>query len=377
MNTPKTLFYFRTHFDDAANLGVVNKCRAMARSAPGGSDALYFTQKGICLNDTVIYPFLHQKRSARHFWLYYVLADRFLARYIPFEQYDTFYIRHLPAHPLFIYLLYVAQKRHPRLRIIVEFPTWPYDAELKGWKQRPVAWLDRWWRGKMSAYVDFYCHYGVETEVLGRKAVPMCNGIEVAKTPVRSVVPVKEKGRLRLLAIGSWSAWHGLDRLIKGMAAYQSTQPDCRVELTIAGEGPALAAWKQQVAAEGIGGQVRFLPPVSGAALDALFQAADVAVGSLALHRIGLYAASPLKHREYGARGIPFLFSGHDGDFPAHLPFVFVCPPDESPVDVAALVDFFQRRIQPETTTADMRLYAENHLDWRPKMAKLYFDSAQ
>lgn len=372
MDQPKTLFYFRTHFDDAANLGVVNKCRAIAGAAPGGGDAVYFTQSGICLNDSVVCAFPHQKRSARHFWLYYAVADRFLARFISFEQYHTFYIRHLPAHPLFIYLLFIAKKRHPHLRIIVEFPTWPYDAEMKGWKQRPIAWLDRWWRNKMSAYVDFYCHYGVETEILGQKAVPMCNGIEVARTPVRAVVPLKEKKRLRLLAIGSWSAWHGLDRLIKGLAAYQSTLPECRVELTIAGEGPALAAWKQEVAAGGLGDLVRFLPPVSGAALDTLFQEADMAVGSLALHRIGLYTASPLKHREYGARGIPFMFSGHDGDFPAHLPFVFVCPPNESAVDVAALADFFQRRIEPETTTAAMRMYAENHLDWRPKMAKLY-----
>ncbi len=372
MDQPKTLFYFRTHFDDAANLGVVNKCRAIAQAAPGGGDVVYFTQSGICFNGTVVCAFPHRKRSVRHLWLYYAVADRFLARFIPFEQYHTFYIRHLPAHPLFIYLLSVAKKRHPNLRIIVEFPTWPYDAEMTGWKQRPVAWLDRWWRKKMSAYVDIYCHYGVETEILGQKAIPMCNGIEVARTPVRAVVPVKEKTRLRLLAIGSWSAWHGLDRLIKGLVAYQSTRPECRVELTIAGEGSALAAWKQEVADSGLGDAVRFLPPVSGAALDQLFEEADMAVGSLALHRIGLYTASPLKHREYGARGIPFLFGGHDGDFPAHLPFVFVCPPDESAVDVAALVDFFQRRIEPETTAAEMRIYAENHLDWGAKMAVLY-----
>lgn len=369
---PKTLFYFRTHFDDAANLGVVNKCRAIANAVPGGGDMVYFTRSGLCFNDTVIKPFPHQKRSARHFWLYYAVADRFLAQFIPFDQYDTFYIRHLPAHPLFIYLLHVAKKRHPHLRIIVEFPTWPYDAEMKGWKQRPIAWLDRLWRGKMSAYVDFYCHFGVETEILGQRAVPLCNGIEVARTPVRAVVPVKDAGRLRLLAIGTWSTWHGLDRLINGLVHYQATAPECRVEITIAGEGPAVNGLKNLVVTQALEHLVRFLPPVSGTALDTLFEGADMAVGSLALHRIGLNTASPLKHREYGARGIPFLFSGHDGDFSADLPFVFICPPDESPVDMAALVGFFHQHINPEETRVIMRTFAENNLDWRSKMAALY-----
>ncbi len=365
---PRTLCYFRTHFDDAANQGVVNKCRAIARAMPVGADVLAFESRGLCMNDKVVLPFTAPKHTAQHLLLYYFKSDAFVARAIDFGQYDTFFVRHMPAHPRFVRLLAHAKRQNPNLRIMVEMPTWPYDAEQKGWKARLIGRIDRVFRGKMARHVDVFVHYGGQTEILGLPAVGITNGIEVECIPfMEKRSTIVGAGPLQLLAVGNWSHWHGLDRLLKGMAAYQEKGGQKTVRLTIVGGGSALPELKKLAISLGIQEVVRFEPPASGTALDVYFATADIAIGSLGLHRIGLAQAAPLKHREYCARGIPFAFSGTDLDFPPELPFWITFPPNDVPIDVQRLVGW----VLPESTPREMRAYAEARLSWRAKIERV------
>ncbi|MEI3231140.1 MAG: hypothetical protein V8S24_07840 [Gordonibacter pamelaeae] len=60
-----------------------------------------------------------------------------------------------------------------------------------------------------------------------------------------------------------------------------------------------------------------FAGAATGSKLDAFFDDADVAVGSLGLHNRGFLGLT-MKSREYCARGIPFIYSfpekGFNGD---------------------------------------------------------------
>ncbi|MCX7867577.1 MAG: hypothetical protein N2438_10690, partial [Limisphaera sp.] len=53
-----------------------------------------------------------------------------------------------------------------------------------------------------------------------------------------------------------------------------------------------------------------------------LLSRADAGIGSLALHRLGLTEACPLKTREYLAYGLPVIIGYKDSDFPSGAPFV-------------------------------------------------------
>ena len=101
--------------------------------------------------------------------------------------------------------------------------------------------------------------------------------------------------------------------------------------------------------------------------LDALFNRADFAVGSLARHRSGIYNIKTLKNREYAARGFGFVYSETDDDFD-RMPYTLKVPADESPVSIPALIEFYQSMtVTPPEIRDSIR-----HLSWREKMKKVY-----
>ena len=139
--------------------------------------------------------------------------------------------------------------------------------------------------------------------------------------------------------------------------------------LSIVGDGPAANGLRALTRDLGLEDVVRFDGMHSGAELDALFANADLALSSLGMHRLGLHRSSSLKAREYCARGIPFVIASDDPDFPEGVPFVYRVAADESPIDVAAVVEFIDKlRERSPEYMMEMRRYAEKRLTWKAKL---------
>ena len=101
--------------------------------------------------------------------------------------------------------------------------------------------------------------------------------------------------------------------------------------------------------------------------MDAPFNRADFAIGSLARHRSGIYNIKTLKNREYAARGFGFVYSETDDDFD-RMPYTLKVPADESPVSIPALIEFFQHMtVTPREIRDSIR-----HLSWEEQMKKVY-----
>jgi len=193
------------------------------------------------------------------------------------------------------------------------------------------------------------------------------NGFAVQSVPVRQA-PYPNDDSLHLLCVANVSRWHGLDRLLQGLATYSRTP---KVILHIAGDGAELPHLQQLTDELGIGDRVIFHGFTAGKALDALFDQCHIAVGSLGIHRIGLKEASILKAREYCARGIPFIYGIADPDFPPDFPYILHVPADESPIDIEQVLAFAKEVYADPDHPQKMRRYAEEHLDWSVKMKKL------
>jgi glycosyltransferase involved in cell wall biosynthesis len=194
------------------------------------------------------------------------------------------------------------------------------------------------------------------------------NGFAVSSVPVREA-PHYTSNDLSLLCVASMvNRWHGLDRLLQGLATYNGTS---KVILHIAGDGPELPHLQKLAGDLSITGQVVFHGFTTGNALDALFDQCHIAVGSLGIHRIGLREASILKAREYCARGIPIIYGVPDPDFPTDFPYICQFPADESPIDIEQVLAFAQEICADPDHPYKMRRYAEEHLDWSVKMKKL------
>ena len=277
--------------------------------------------------------------------------------YIRREGVRFLYIRHdLNANPLLVGWL--RRVRRLGVRIALEIPTYPYDAEFReaGRKEKIQLQVDRMFRRSLARQVDRIVTFSDDEEIFGQKTVRISNGIDFGTIPLKTEVHAIAR-EVRLLALANIHPWHGFDRVIEGLKAYYAAPHDRIVKLHIVGDGmPGLIdGYARSIAAYGLGEYVEITGPRSGAALDAEFAWCDMGVASLA------------RHREYAARGIPFVYSERDSDFDA-MPYVLKAPADDSPLDIAALAGWLDAA---DRTPEHIRRTIEGSLSWERQMQKV------
>ena len=112
---------------------------------------------------------------------------------------------------------------------------------------------------------------------------------------------------------------------------------------------------------------VIFHGPLYGEQLDEIFNISQIGIGSLARHRSGITHLRSLKNREYAARGIPFIYSEIDDDF-EHMSYVFKISPDDSPVNIDIVVEFYNSQVWDRQ---EIRNSIINTLSWKSQMQKV------
>jgi len=218
--------------------------------------------------------------------------------------------------------------------------------------------------GVTREIVDYEVHRS------GKENIPFLingNGIEVASVARKKALTF-DGSNLELLCVAHVAKWHGLDRLIKGMAEYKG---DVNVRLHIVGDGSEVPNLKKLVADLKLENSVAFHGFKAGKELNEYFDECHIAIGSLGLHRLGISEGSILKVREYCARGIPFLYGVRDSDFPQEFPYLLRVPSNEEPVDIGQVILFARRVCSDQSHSQFMREYAFANLDWSTKMKKL------
>ena len=193
------------------------------------------------------------------------------------------------------------------------------------------------------------------------------NGFDVRSVKIRKILKNPDN-RIDILCVANVSRWHGLDRLIRGMAVYTGK---ISLFFHIVGEGDELPVLKDLVQKLKINNSVIFHGYVGVDDLDAIFDQCHIAVGSLGIHRKGLTETSELKCREYTARGIPFIIGCTDADFPPTYPYIMRVPADETIIDLEELICFTVRAYEDTEHPVRMREYAEKNLDWSVKLGAL------
>ena len=194
------------------------------------------------------------------------------------------------------------------------------------------------------------------------------NGFDVRSVRVRSA-PSAEHGDLHILFVGNISRWHGLDRIIRGIADYRGT---VGLHLHVVGNGDELSNLQELKRVLAPEAHIYFHDVYVGQQLDAAFDECHIAIGSLGVHRNGMRQASSLKVREYCSRGIPFILSNTDPDFPETFEYCLHVEPDDSPLDMEEVVSFARSTCNEPEHPRIMRNYAERNLDWSVKAKEIY-----
>jgi len=141
----------------------------------------------------------------------------------------------------------------------------------------------------------------------------VANGVDLSQYPP---LPAPKNPSPRLIFVGTpGHLWHGIDKILWLATRFTGWHFD------LIGVEPKEAALygglSSNVRAHGLQNHTQYREILAGA---------DVAIGTLSLHRTGMNEASPLKVREYLACGIPTVIGYRDTDFPQPVPYLLQLP---------------------------------------------------
>jgi len=298
-----------------------------------------------------------------------------LFQYIIRRNIDTLYIRYTHyGNPFFNQFLRRLKKAG--VQILLELPTYPYDNEYRNLKltSRAVLLLEKLTRRNFRKSVSRIVTLTHHPEIFGVPTIRFSNGIDPDILPM--ITPRKQEAGTHLIGVASIGFWHGYDRVIEGLRKYYQAGADVsgKVYFHIVGDSdnPESIRYRKLVILYNLQDYVIFYGKRSGKELDDLFNGADIAVGSLACHRISLDNVRPLKNREYCARGIRFFYAETDDDFEGQE-FVYKVPSNDDPVDIPALLVFIREHNIP---AEKIRKFACDKLTWTRQFDRILSEAA-
>lgn len=257
------------------------------------------------------------KRGSKRAALYNTLIGqpklyRNIARIVRLHEIDTIYIRKPIVIDFPLAMLLWSLYREGR-HVIFEIPTYPYLPELRGHAVlRMLDWSGRWAISRFVTRAVTVTHHDY---ALGAPAVSISNGVDLKRVPLASS-PVND-GIKTFVCVAGFAPWHRIERLLNAVSRYYSEGGTTELIIKMIGGGPSKASLEAQVLSDpALTDRVIFFGALHGAELDAQFDNADLGIGNLeeaATRR--LREVAPLKHREYAARGIPFIYGLTDSDF--------------------------------------------------------------
>lgn len=160
---------------------------------------------------------------------------------------------------------------------------------------RLSAWIERLaWRGaqRVLPVTSVLAERIVAAGVPAARITVVPNGIDLADFPAPPPAgPVRDP--LVLGFVGFVRDWHGLDKVLRGIAAWPGAQ---RLSLVVVGDGPARPGLESLARELGIADRVRFTGLAARAEVPALVAGFDIA-----LQPAAVAYASPLKVFEYMA----------------------------------------------------------------------------
>ena len=355
----RMLMVYKVYSDDPNAVGVVHKMEDQrdAWIELGYEVDLYFlTADGIVCNGEVVNSY-----NLNNSWRKRIFSNvEFYHKLIPLIKdrgYNLVYLRYGLSSKSLLRLLKHIKSINTESRILIEFPTYPYDQEYKSFLGKMLLFLDRTYRTRLKSYAEWGIDFGKSKTIYGITCINITNGINAAR--YKKWEPQYKNEGLRFIAVGTLWYWYGIDILLKRIADYVSIEGNTeQVFLTVVGEGPEKAKLIRLSQDLGIEHLVSFVGIKKGEELDRLFNQSNMGVGTLAIERKGVELSSSIKHREYAVRGIPFFYVGKDIRFDEYEKSIFF---KVQKIDLEIIIDFVERVSDKESKLE------EDTLGWKSR----------
>lgn len=266
--------------------------------------------------------------------------------------YDVVYIRFARIDFEFIKLMTNLKKRNPKVKILLEIPTYPYKGEMNTLKLRALYIKDRIFSEFLRICIDRIVLSTPDYKKLfGVQTLYVPNSVDYTAIGAADYI-VNDKKEIHLIAVSTMNFWHGYDRLINGMAEYYKDDAAYKVVLHLVGDGEVCQEYRKMVQENGLEEFVIFEGPKKGMELDAVYDNCVIGIGSLGIHRIDKkLKASTLKLKEYACRGLPVVTAGYTDAYNEKTKqYILKIEDDESDIDVDRIVKFYNNLYGEDNT---------------------------
>lgn len=262
-------------------------------------------------------------------------------RILKLKKYDVYYVRYLFSHWNLIRFLKILKKSNKNIKILLEFPTYPYMKE----RAHPIFWVtnirELISRHKLKRYTDRIVTFSDDEFIFNVPTIKAKNGIIVDKVNKRTVNA--DSKNINIIAVSLMFFRHGYDRFINGMGEYYKNGGKKNIILHFVGEGAELNKLKKLAADLRLEDKIIFYGSKVKSELDEIYDKANMALESLGWHRTGIDLSSSLKTREYVAKGLPVIGSCKVDIFNDDYPYYLKLPADETFININKVVDYYDK----------------------------------
>lgn len=371
MEQKKLLYFTVVDVEDKSFAGVSKKVRGQVEAFQNlGYDTylLCFASSELVLfhgEDKTVYKHFSLCGFHRTLQLYSYITDLCCENY-----FDILYIR----FPLCDWWFYraLAKSRKKIGKIILEIPTYPYDAECE--KNHNIVtqfcwWQDKHLRNKLNHLVDLIVTYGdvKEDRIFDIPACVIYNSVPAKMCRKLPKIPHET---LNFIAVANLMPHHSYNKILRGMAEYLR-QPDAdrRLRFHIVGDGPEKAKLMNLTNELELSKYVIFHGIQTGEKLMELYQQADL--GLVEFEQItdadSVAKNNCLKYSEYCSIGLPHASSALHPCYPRNSSFFCLAKTDENTVEIYPLVDFV-KSVDITQAQEDMYKIVMNNLTWDHSM---------
>jgi hypothetical protein len=291
-----------------------------------------------------------------------------ILRFINDNDINLVYIRKMWLD-FFSFSFFEKLAKIPEVKIVMEFPTIPYDNEF------PLNWavyldIDTYYRNRLHEYISYSTNYNQLDSVFGIKSLPILNGIDLGCRTLKAFRPYRRE-ELNIVSVSSLNMWNGYERIILGLAEYYKTSPTLKVYLHIVGKGEESAFYKRIACEYKLSEYVKFYGEKRGKELDEIFDFADIGLMSLGFYKIKLDGATPLRTGEYMSRGLPFIYAFNNYAISDDYKYALRFANDGGLIDIGKIIEFWEIINMEKNYGNRIRDYAANNLTWDKMIEKI------
>lgn len=295
-----------------------------------------------------------------------------------FDGADFLYIRQVYHDYSFVRYIRDIKKRNPKIKIIYEIPTYPYDQESKSsLSTLPFRAKEKINRKRLAGYLDRIVTFYGQKEIWGIPCINLINGYDFSQIELPDRVRTDE---IHVISVALTAFWHGYDRFLRGLAEYYENGGTEKIIYHYVGS--VMPEHKRYVESHNLQNHVIFHGLMSGEPLKQLMKSCFIGIDVLGGHRKDYPVSSSLKSREYCAYGIPMITSSPIDFLPKDSQYQLIVPYDDSSVDISHMVDYYHSIYDGKDCNAvaeEIREYAQGISDMKITMKPVadWLNSAQ